>query len=436
MRPLVVEITYFTGGAKMLTKAPKGTADILPENSYKWQYVEKIIREICTSFGVQEIRTPVFEHTELFSRGVGDTTDVVEKEMYTFNDKGDRSITLRPEGTAGAARSFIENGLFNNPQPTKLYYQISCYRYEKPQAGRMREFHQFGVEYFGSENPAADAEIIELALMLFEKLGITGLKLRLNSIGCPDCRKKYNEKLKEYLSENYDKLCDTCKSRYDRNPMRIIDCKSDICKEIIKDAPRLIDHLCDDCNNHFSIVKSLLDNVGIAYEIDPDIVRGLDYYTRTVFEITADIASSNTTICGGGRYDGLVEELGGPKTPACGFAIGMERLFLALESQNIEIEAQVSPDIYIGNIGDENALLAQKLVYELRKLGISAECDKMSRSLKAQMKFANKLGSAHLIIIGEDEAKTGKAMIKNMSLGESVEIELDSSKIADYINKL
>lgn len=420
----------------MLTKAPKGTSDILPENSYKWQYVEKIIKDLCSSFGVQEIRTPVFEHTELFARGVGDTTDVVEKEMYTFNDKGNRSITLRPEGTAGAARSFIENGLFNNPQPTKLYYQISCYRYEKPQAGRMREFHQFGVEYFGSEFPTADAEIIELALMLFEKLGITGLKLRINSIGCPECRKRYNEKLKEYLTKNYDSLCDTCKSRFERNPMRIIDCKSDICKGIIKDAPRLIDYLCDDCNEHFSKVKSYLENVGISYEIDPDIVRGLDYYTRTVFEITADIASANTTICGGGRYDGLVEELGGPSTPACGFAIGMERLFLALESQDISIAPQNSIDIYVGNIGNENALYAQKLVYQLRKIGIGAECDKLERSLKAQMKYANKLGCAYLVIIGDDEAQSGKAMIKNMALGESVEIELDSQKIADYINKL
>ena len=419
----------------MLTKAPKGTSDILPENSYKWQYVENKIRELCSSFGVQEIRTPVFEHTELFSRGVGDTTDVVEKEMYTFNDKGARSITLRPEGTAGAARSFIEHGLFNNPQPTKLYYLISCYRYEKPQAGRMREFHQFGVEYFGSENPSADAEIIELALMLFEKLGLSGLKLRLNSIGCPECRKRYNEKLKEYLSQNYDSLCDTCKSRFDRNPMRIIDCKSDVCKGIIKDAPRLIDYLCDDCNEHFNSVKASLENVGISYSIDPDIVRGLDYYTRTVFEITADIASANTTVCGGGRYDGLVEELGGPATPACGFAIGMERLFLALESQRIQIEDGTAPDIYIGNIGDNNAFVAQKLAYELRKKNISAECDKMARSVKAQMKYANKLGCAYSIIIGDDEAEKGRVMIKNMSLGESIEIELDSEKIAEYINR-
>ncbi len=417
----------------MLTKAPKGTSDILPENSYKWQYVENEIKKLCKNFGVKEIRTPVFEHTELFSRGVGDTTDVVEKEMYTFNDKGDRSITLRPEGTAGAARSFIENGLFNNPQPTKLFYQISCYRYEKPQAGRMREFHQFGVEYFGTQNFAADAEIIELALMLFERLGINGVSLKINSIGCPHCRKEYNEKLKEYLKENYDNLCETCKGRFDRNPMRIIDCKSSICKDIIKDAPRLVDYLCDECSDHFSKVKASLDNMNIKYEIDPDIVRGLDYYTKTVFEITADIASSNATICGGGRYDGLVEQLGGPSTPGCGFAIGMERLFLCLEAQGIEITDDNAMDIFVGNIGEESAKVAQKLVHDLRLLGISADYDKLDRSVKAQMKQANKLGCKYSLIVGDNEIAEGKIMLKNMALGESKEIALDAQTIANEI---
>lgn len=419
----------------MLTKAPKGTADILPQNSYKWQYVENIIRKLCSDFGVHEIRTPVFEHTELFARGVGDTTDVVEKEMYTFNDKGGRSITLRPEGTSGAARSFIESGLFNNPQPTKVFYELSCYRYEKPQAGRMREFHQFGVEYFGSQSPLADAEIIELALMLFEKLGIKGLKLKINSIGCPECRKKYNEKLKEFLRENYDSLCDTCKSRYERNPMRIIDCKSPVCKDIIKNAPRLIDYLCDDCREHFESVKKSLENLNIEYSIDPDIVRGLDYYTKTVFEITADIASANTTICGGGRYDGLVEQLGGPATPACGFAIGLERLFLALDAQNIEIPNENRIDVYIGNIGDDSAKCAQRLVHDLRFNGISADYDKMSRTVKAQMKYANKLGAKYTVIIGDDEISADKCSIKNMDLGESAEIALDADKIAEYIKE-
>ena len=417
----------------MLTKAPKGTGDILADDSGKWQYAEKQIRDLCKCFGVKEIRTPVFEHTELFSRGVGDTTDVVEKEMYTFNDKGGRSITLRPEGTTGAARSFIEHGLFNNPQPTKLFYNISCYRYEKPQAGRLREFHQFGTEYFGSGEPSADAEVIELAYMLLTKLGLKDLQLHINSIGCPNCRKLYNEKLKGFLKDNYDSLCDTCKSRYERNPMRIIDCKSSVCKEIIKNAPRLIDYLCDDCSRHFEAVKSALDNVGISYDIDPDIVRGLDYYTKTVFEITADIASANTTICGGGRYDGLIEELGGPSTPACGFAIGMERLFLALEAQSIDIDCDDSLDIFVGSIGDESHAAAQKLVYSLRQIGISADYDKMQRSVKAQMKYANKTGCKYTMIIGSDEINSNKANLKNMALGETVEVELDADTIADAI---
>ncbi len=417
----------------MLTKAPKGTSDILPEISYKWQYAENVIKKLCADFGVKEIRTPVFEHTELFSRGVGDTTDVVEKEMYTFDDKGGRSITLRPEGTAGAARSFIENGLFNNPQPTKLYYQISCYRYEKPQAGRMREFHQFGVEYFGTQHYTADAEIIELALMLFERLGLKDLSLRINSIGCPKCRKAYNDKLKEFLKDNYDSLCDTCKGRYERNPMRIIDCKSSVCKDIIEGAPRLIDYLCDECGEHFENVKMSLDNMGIAYEIDPDIVRGLDYYTKTVFEITADIASSNTTICGGGRYDGLVAQLGGPDTPGCGFAIGMERLFLCMDAQNVEVEDESVMDIFVGSMGDEGARFAQKLVHELRRMGVSSDYDKLSRSVKAQMKQANKLGCRYSVIIGDDEIASGKIMLKDMQTGESTEVSLTAEAIKEGI---
>lgn len=417
----------------MLTKAPKGTSDILPSSAEKWQYAENKIREVCSHFGVREIRTPVFEHTELFSRGVGDTTDVVEKEMYTFNDKGGRSITLRPEGTAGAVRSFIENGLFNDSQPTKLFYQISCYRYEKPQAGRMREFHQFGVEYFGTQSPCADVEIIELAQTVLESFGLKNLKLHINSIGCPECRKKYNEKLREFLLENYDSLCDTCKSRFERNPMRIIDCKSPVCKEIVKGAPRLIDYLCEECSEHFSSVCKMLENVGINYDIDPDIVRGLDYYTKTVFEITADIQSSNTTICGGGRYDGLVSELGGPEMPACGFAIGMERLFLALESQNINIDCKPSVDIYIGSMDDESLMFAQRLSHDLRLGGIGAEYDKMGRGVKAQMKYANKIGARYSVIIGGDELSSKKAMLKNMALGESSEIELDAQSIGNAI---
>ena len=417
----------------MLTKAPKGTMDILPQNSYKWQYVEEEIRKICREFGVKEIRTPVFEHTELFQRGVGDTTDVVEKEMYTFNDKGDRSITLRPEGTAGAVRSFIEHGMFNDPQPTKMYYLISCYRYEKPQAGRYREFHQFGVEYFGTQSPATDAEMISLPWMLYKRLGLKNLTLNLNSIGCPKCRKEYNEKLKSYLKSRYDDLCETCKNRYDRNPMRILDCKSPICKEIVKDAPLLIDCICDECREHFESVKKYLTCMDIPFSIDPLIVRGLDYYTKTVFEITAQNENSNGTICGGGRYDGLVEELGGGFVPACGFALGMERLLLTMDEQGIEIENNQKLKLYVGHIGEENSFYAQKLVAELRDLGVCADRDHLGRSVKAQMKYANKLGVKYSLILGDDEIAQKRAKLKIMDEGTETDIELSAEKIAENI---
>ena len=417
----------------MIIKAPKGTMDVIPENSYKWQYIEDKMREITKEFGIAEIRTPVFEHTELFARGVGDTTDVVEKEMYTFNDKGDRSITLRPEGTAGAVRLFIEHGLFNNPMPIKTYYLTSCYRYEKPQAGRMREFHQFGVEYFGSQSPSADAEIMELALMLYDRLGLTGLTLNVNSIGCPRCRSEYNKKLKEYLSAHYDELCDTCKSRYDRNPMRILDCKSSICKGIAQGAPLLIDHICDDCKNHFEQVKAYLEAVGVAYSIDPYIVRGLDYYTKTVFEIIAQNKNSNNTICGGGRYDGLVEELGGNSTPACGFALGMERLLLTMEEQGIEIPNCNNVQVYVGNIGDNNAIHAHKLANELRRKGISAEIDHLGKSVKAQLKYANKINAGYTIVLGDDEISLGEGKLKNMSDGSEAVVKINADDIISHI---
>ncbi len=419
----------------MIIKAPKGTMDVIPENSYKWQYIEEKMREITKEFGISEIRTPVFEHTELFARGVGDTTDVVEKEMYTFNDKGDRSITLRPEGTAGAVRLFIEHGLFNNPLPIKTYYLTSCYRYEKPQAGRMREFHQFGVEYFGSPNPSADAEIMELALLLYGRLGLKGLTLNINSIGCPKCRKEYNDKLKEYLSGHYDDLCDTCKSRYNRNPMRILDCKSSICKGIAQGAPLLIDHICEECSTHFQQVKSYLDAVDISYSIDPYIVRGLDYYTKTVFEIIAQNKNSNNTICGGGRYDGLVEELGGSSTPACGFALGMERLLLTMEEQGIDIPCANNVQVYVGNIGENNAVYAHKLASQLRRLGISAETDHMGKSVKAQLKYANKINAAYTIVLGDDEITNGIGKLKNMSNGNETVIKINADDIISHITQ-
>lgn len=419
----------------MIIKAPKGTMDVIPGNSYKWQYIEQKIREITKEFGINEIRTPVFEHTELFSRGVGDTTDVVEKEMYTFNDKGDRSITLRPEGTAGAVRLFIEHGLFNNPMPIKTYYLTSCYRYEKPQAGRMREFHQFGVEYFGSGAPSADAEIMELVLTLYKRLGLKGLSLKINSIGCPVCRSEYNKKLKEYLKDNYDNLCDTCKSRFDRNPMRILDCKSSICQDIVKGAPLLIDYICEECSEHFDKVKKYLEAVGIEYSIDPYIVRGLDYYTKTVFEIIAQNKNSNNTICGGGRYDGLVQELGGNATPACGFALGMERLLLTMEEQGIEIPNNSNVQLYIGNIGADNGIYAHKLAHQLRQNGIRVETDHLGKSVKAQLKYANKINAEYTIVLGDDEISSNQCKIKNMSDGSETTVQIDVQDIIDNINR-
>lgn len=415
----------------MITKAPKGTADILPSQAYKWQYIENEIRKICNEFCIKEIRTPVFEHTELFERGVGETTDVVGKEMYTFNDKGGRSITLRPEGTASAARAYIEHGLFNEPQPVKVFYQIKCYRYEKPQAGRYREFSQFGVEVYGSAEPSEDAEIMALPMILYKRLGLKNLRLSINSIGCPKCRKEYNKKLKEYLAQYYDDLCDTCKERFEKNPMRIIDCKSPVCGEIVKGAPKLIDCICEECAEHFDRVKKNLDAMGIAYELDPYIVRGLDYYTKTVFEIIAE--NTGSVVCGGGRYDGLIEELGGNPMPACGFALGMERLILALEEQGIEIPDENGVDIYIGNIGEESGLFAQKLVTELRETGISAEKDHLGKSVKAQMKYANKIGARFSVVVGDNELAEGFADVKNMDDGTQTKCALNADEIIKII---
>lgn len=419
----------------MLTQAPKGTNDVLPDKTYLWQYIEDEVRKICSEFNFKEIRTPVFEHTELFERGVGDTTDVVEKEMYTFNDKGQRSITLRPEGTASTARSYIENGLFNTPQPSKLFYIIRCYRYEKNQAGRYREFNQFGAEVLGSGEPSVDAELMSLAMLLYKRLGLKNLKLNINSIGCPKCRKEYNENLKAYLLPNYDKLCDTCKTRFNKNPMRIMDCKSSVCKEIVKGAPVLLDCICDECREHFEEVKKLLEAMKIPYSIDPYIVRGLDYYTKTVFEIIADNKNSNNTICGGGRYDGLVEELGYKSTPASGFALGLERLILTMEEQGITVPDNDKLDIYIASIGKEALMFSQGLVYELRGDNVKAECDHAARSVKAQMKYADKIGAKYTMVIGDSEIKSGKIAVKNMENGETSEISLTKDAIKSVILK-
>lgn len=417
----------------MLTRAPKGTNDILPEKSHIWQYIEKEILKICKEYNFKEIRTPVFEHTELFERGVGDTTDVVEKEMYTFEDKGGRSITLRPEGTSSVSRSYIENGLFNTPQPSKLFYNITCYRYEKNQAGRYREFHQFGAEVIGSGSASVDAELMSLAMLLYKRLGLKNLKLNINSIGCPKCRKEYNEKLRQYLKPEYDKLCDTCKSRFEKNPMRILDCKSKVCKEIAKGAPILLDCICNECREHFNEVKSALSSMGIEYFIDPYIVRGLDYYTKTVFEIIADNKNSNSTICGGGRYDGLVEQLGYSPTPASGFALGIERLILTMEEQGIKFPDEDKTDIFIGSFGENSKIFAQSLAFRLRDMGVKCEIDHLDRSVKAQMKFANKIGAKNAVIIGDNEINEKKVKIKNMETGNETECCLDAESIKNVL---
>ena len=382
--------------------------------------------DIASKFGYKEIRTPVFEHTELFQRGVGDTTDVVQKEMYTFDDKGGRSITLRPEGTAGAVRSFLENGLCNEALPQKVCYLTSCYRYEKPQAGRLREFHQFGVECFGTASPLADAEIIALAKSIFDTLGVRDLSLEINSIGCPKCRAEYHKALKEYFASRKDELCDTCKGRLDRNPMRILDCKSPICHEIAQGAPVVIDYLCDECKEHFEKVQKYLDAQNIEYKINPQIVRGLDYYTKTVFEFVSNSIGAQGTVCGGGRYDGLVEELGGQHTASLGFGMGLERLMLLMEAQGCEFPQAEKPDLFIVALGEKATLKAVEIAKDMREEGFSALLDLNQRSVRAQMKYADKLGAKFNVVIGDNEVENKIAKLKNMQTGEETEINLDT----------
>lgn len=410
----------------LLTNAIKGTQDVLPQDSYKNRFVEQTLAEIAGNYGFREIRTPVFEHTELFNRSVGDTTDVVQKEMYTFMDKGDRSITLRPEGTAGAVRAFLEHGLFNEALPQKVFYLTSCYRYEKPQAGRLREFHQFGVECFGAESPAADAEVIALANEIFGFLGVKGLELQINSIGCPTCRAKYQEALKAYFESKKGDLCATCLSRLDRNPMRILDCKSPVCSGIAKDAPVVLDYLCDDCKDHFEKLKKYLDAMNIAYKINPTIVRGLDYYTKTVFEFVATGIGAQGTVCGGGRYDGLCEELGGNHMPALGFGLGLERLMLVLEAQGIKLPEDQKCNLYVAPAGEAASLYAAGLVNDLRAGGMFTLFDVSDRGIKAQMKYANKIGAEYVVVIGDNELESGTAKLKNMESGEEMEVKLET----------
>lgn len=411
---------------------PKGTKDVLPFESYKWHYVERIARETADLYCLNEIRTPTFEHTELFLRGVGDTTDIVNKEMYTFLDKGERSITLKPEGTAGVARSFIENGLFNNAMPLKMYYITPVFRYENPQKGRLREHHQFGVEVYGGAGADTDAEVIKLAYTVLKKCGLS-VKLYINSMGCPECRKKYNEALKGYFADKLDKLCPTCRERYYKNPLRILDCKEEGCKALCKDAPKIVDYLCDDCSSHFKKLQELLTDCGVAYEINPFIVRGLDYYTKTVFEFVTTALGSQGTVCGGGRYDNLISELGGTPTCGVGFGMGIERLLMLMEAENVVIPTHENVKLYIASMGDKAYKKAFEIASELRDKGVKAEIDHAGRGIKAQFKYADKIRAENVVTLGDNELSTGVAQIKNMADGKLTEIKI--SDISSYFAK-
>lgn len=403
---------------------PKGTKDVLPEESYKWHFVENTVRSIAEAFNVKEIRTPTFEHTELFLRGVGDTTDIVNKEMYTFLDKGKRSITLKPEGTAGVARAFIENGLQNTALPLKMYYVTPVFRYERPQAGRLREHHQFGVEFYGAENPSIDAEVITLAHTVLTKLGLS-VELNINSMGCKTCRKTYNDALKDYFADKLDNLCETCRERYYKNPLRILDCKEEGCKKLCENAPKITDYLCDDCAAHFAGLQKNLQAVGLKYNVNPYIVRGLDYYTKTVFEFVTTALGSQGTVCGGGRYDGLIEQIGGKPTPGVGFGMGIERVLMLMEAEGVKIPDEPAVKLYIAAMGDEANVKALQIANELRKNGVKTEIDHMGRGFKAQFKFADKINAEYVLAIGGDELQSGVAKIKRMSDGTAVDVSLD-----------
>ena len=411
----------------MLTQAPKGTRDVLPTESYRWQYLEEKMRKAAALAGYREVRTPVFEHTELFARGVGDTTDIVQKEMYTFEDKGKRSVTLKPEGTAGAVRCFLESGLYADALPCKMYYlDAPIFRYENPQSGRLREHHQFGLECFGAAEATADAELILLAYRLLSELGIRNLSVNINSIGCPNCRPKYHGMLRDYLADRYDGLCTTCKGRFERNPLRVLDCKEQKCQALVKDAPSMLDVLCDDCRAHFDQLQSCLKAAGIPFRVDSRIVRGLDYYTRTVFELITETKDGNLTVCGGGRYDHLVQQLGGPDLPAVGFGMGLERVLMLLDSEGVRLPEPPTYDVFITYMG-EHRLDAFLLAERLRNAGIRADMDHCGRSLKAQFKYANKTGAPLSATIGDEEAEKGAVKLKNMATREERTVPLDEA---------
>ena len=415
----------------MLTNAPRGTKDILPDTVGDWNYVEGEIRELCRRFGYSEIRTPIFEHTELFQRGIGEGTDVVDKEMYTFTDRGERSITLRPENTASAVRAYLQNKLYAQSNLVKLFYIGSMSRYDRPQAGRMREFHQFGVEALGEANPAVDAEVILLAMNLLEGLGLKDLELSINSVGCPKCRSKYRTMLQDFFRDKLEDLCEDCRSRFERSPLRILDCKKDSDKPYMADAPKITDCLCEECADHFAKLKELLTSAGISFTHDPRLVRGLDYYTKTAFEIKYPPLGAQSAVAGGGRYDGLIEEMGGNPTPAVGFATGLERLLLALESQNLLPEKNRSVDAYVVALGEAAQAEGFKLLNSLRQHGLSAAMDFAGRSMKAQMKQANKLGAKYSVILGEDEIAEGVVMLRSME--DSSQAKVPMNQVAEKI---
>ncbi len=416
----------------MITKRPKGTQDWYGPDMYKRTIIEETARELCKAYHIKEIITPAFEHTILFQRGVGETTDVVQKEMYTFQDKGDRSITLKPEGTAGAVRAYLENNLYAEAQPTKLFYITQAFRYENPQSGRFRQHHQFGVEFFGSASPLAEIEIISLLTEFMDKLGLKGVNLYINSIGCKSCRKTYNEALLSFLKEHENELCSTCRERMQKNPLRVLDCKVPTCGEIIKSAPRTIDYLDEECREHFNELQSLLNEMKIPYKVDSGIVRGLDYYTKTVFEF---INSEGLTLCGGGRYDNLINEIDEKQDiPAVGFGFGIERIIKELNAEGVKLADEPAVDLYVGILGKESKAAAYGLVKKLRQKGLIVETDYMDRSVKAQMKYANKIGALNTVIIGADELAAGKAHIKNMDSGNQTEVDLD--KIAEHLRMI
>ena len=415
----------------MITQRPKGTQDWFGDNMHKRTVIEKLARELCRTYNIKEVITPVFEHTVLFQRGVGETTDVVQKEMYTFEDKGNRSITLKPEGTAGAIRAYLENNLYAESQPIKMFYVTPAFRYEQPQSGRLRQHHQFGVEFVGSKSPLAEVELITLITTFIKRIGLKDAKLHINSIGCKECRKTYNDALLEYLKKYEDDLCPTCRERMKKNPLRVIDCKVPSCKEIVANAPRTIDYLDDECREHFEELQALLTELNIPFEVDTGIVRGLDYYTKTVFEF---VNKDGFTLCGGGRYDGLVKEIDGKQDiPSVGFGMGLERIIYFLEQEGVELEAEPKPQLYVGILGKEAKAKAYKIVTDLRHQGIVVETDYLDRSVKAQMKYANKIGALNTVILGADEIASNKAMIKNMETHEQVEVSID--EIVNYFGK-